>query len=193
MNISMYQASVPSLILALDNLAAILEKGAIHAKDKKIDPVLLINSCLYPDLFSLGQQVQITSDIARRGAAGLAGLEEPKFKDNETSFCGLIIIVLNTIAYLRTLDSKQIDGSEEKLINFSVGKETMTFEGLPYLLNFVLPNIYFHIMIIQNILRHYGVELGKEDGLGDLEETVTHDLKSSTSSPLMNRMILLNL
>ncbi len=192
MNISMYQASVPSLILAMDSLAALLEKSAIHAKDKKIDPVLLINSCLCPDMFSLGQQVQITSDIARRGAAGLAGLEAPKFRDNETSFSGLIIMLLNTIAYLQTLDSEQIDGSEEKLITLPVGEETVTFEGLPYLLNFVLPSVYFHATTADNILRHYGVELGK-DYLGNPEATVTHDLKSSTSSSLTDRMILLNL
>jgi uncharacterized protein len=90
MTISMYQASVPSLIRSLNNLAAILEKGAAHAEAKKIDPAVLIGSRLYPDMFSLGRQVQIASDIARRGAARLAGLEAPKIEDNETTFPELI-------------------------------------------------------------------------------------------------------
>jgi uncharacterized protein len=172
MTISMYQASVPSLIRALDNLAAILEKGAAHAEARKVDPVVLINSRLYPDMFPLGRQVQIASDIARRGAARLAGTEAPKLEDNETTFPELIARLRNTVAYLETLVSEHIDGSEEKSITLPVGKETMTFEGLPYLLTFVLPNVYFHVTTAYNILRHCGVELGKKDYLGKPEAIV---------------------
>ena len=35
MTISMYQASIPPLIRSLNNLVAILEKGAAHAEAKK--------------------------------------------------------------------------------------------------------------------------------------------------------------
>lgn len=90
MTISMYQASVPSLIRALNNLAAILEKGAAHAEAKNIDPTVLINSRIYPNMLPLGRQVQIASDIARRGAARLAGLEAPKLEDDETTFAQLL-------------------------------------------------------------------------------------------------------
>ncbi len=172
MTISMYQASIPSLIRALDNLAAILEKGAAHAEERKIDPVVLINSRLYPDMFPLGRQVQIASDIARRGAARLAGLEAPKLEDNETTFPELIARLRNTMAYLETLAREHIDGSEEKSITLPVGKDTMTFEGLPYLLGFVLPNVYFHVTTAYNILRHCGVELGKKDYLGEPQARV---------------------
>lgn len=168
MTISMYQASVPSLIHALNNLAVILEKGAAHAEARKVDPVVLLNSRLYPDMFPLGRQVQIASDIARRGAARLAGLEAPKLEDNETTFPELIARLQNVITYLKTLTAAQIDGSEEKSITLLVGKETMTFEGLPYLLSFVLPNVYFHVTTAYNILRHCGVELGKRDYLGKI-------------------------
>lgn len=166
MTISMYQASVPSLIRALTNLAAILEKGAAHAEAKNIDPAVLINSRLYPDMFPLGRQVQIASDTARRGAARLAGLEAPKMEDNETTFPQLIDRLHTTIAYLETLTPAQIDGSEERSIVLPVGKDTMTFEGLSFLLYFILPNVYFHVTTAYDILRHCGVELGKRDYLG---------------------------
>lgn len=162
----MYQASVPSLIRSLNNLAAILEKGAAHAEARKIDPAVLINSRLYPDMFPLGRQVQIASDIARRGAARLAGLEAPKLEDNETNFPELIARLQKTTAYLETLTPEQIDGSESKSITLPVGNDTMTFEGLPYLMYFVLPNVYFHVTTAYDILRHCGVELGKRDYLG---------------------------
>jgi uncharacterized protein len=166
MTISMYQASVPSLIRSLNNLAAILEKGAAHAEAKKIDPAVLIGSRLYPDMFSLGRQVQIASDIARRGAARLAGLEAPKIEDNETTFPELIARLQKTTSYLETLTPNLIDGTEEKSISLPVGKDTMTFEGMSYLLYFILPNVYFHVTTAYNILRHSGVEVGKIDFLG---------------------------
>ncbi|MBI4783152.1 MAG: DUF1993 domain-containing protein [Oscillatoriophycideae cyanobacterium NC_groundwater_1537_Pr4_S-0.65um_50_18] len=166
MTLSMYQASVPSLIRSLNNLAVILEKGAAHAEAKKIDPAVLLSTRLYPDMFPLGRQVQIASDIARRGAARLAGLEAPMLEDGETTFAEFIDRLHKTTAYLETLTPEQIDGSEEKSIALPVGKETMTFEGMSYLLYFILPNVYFHVTTAYDILRHCGVELGKRDYLG---------------------------
>ncbi|MEO0934378.1 MAG: DUF1993 domain-containing protein [Cyanobacteria bacterium J06641_2] len=169
MTISMYQASVPVLIRSLNNLAAILEKGAAHAEAKNIDPSVLINSRLYPDMFPLTKQVQIASDIARRGAARLADSEAPSIEDNETTFSELIARIQKTTSYLETLKPDVIDGSEEKSITLPVGKDTMTFTGMPFLLYFVLPNVYFHVTTAYDILRHCGVELGKIDFLGKPE------------------------
>ncbi len=166
MTISMYQASLPALVRALSNLVNILEKADAHATAKKIDPTVLINSRLSPDMFPLGKQVQIVSDIARRGAARLAGLEAPAMEDNETTFPELVTRLQKTIDYLQQITPGQVDGSEGRSITLPVGKETMQFEGMPYLLYFVLPNIYFHVTTAYGILRHCGVELGKGDFLG---------------------------
>jgi len=166
MTISMYQTSVPVFIRTLNNLVSILEKGATYAETKKIDPSVLINSRLFPDMFPLSRQVQIASDTARRGAARLAGVEPPKFEDNETTFDELIDRLTKTISYLETFKPEQIDGSEEKTITLDVGENTLSFPGISYLLYFVLPNIYFHVTTAYDILRHCGVELGKRDFLG---------------------------
>ena len=166
MTISMYQASVPTFIRMLHNLAAILEKAAAHAETKKIDPEVLVNSRLYPDMLPLVQQIQIASDGAKGGAARLAGLEPPKFEDNEKAFPELIARINKTISYLNTLKPEQIDGSEERTITLAMRTRTLTFQGMPYLLNYVLPNFYFHVTTAYGILRHCGVELGKRDFLG---------------------------
>ena len=166
MKISMYQASVPTFIRMLNNLAAILEKAAAHAEAKKIDPAVLVNSRLYPDMLPLAQQVQIASDGAKGGAARLAELEPPKFEDNEKTFPELIARVQKTVSYLNTLKPEQIDGSEERTITLAMRTRTLTFQGMPYLLNFALPNFYFHVTTAYDILRHCGVELGKRDFLG---------------------------
>lgn len=167
MTISMYQASVPQLTRAMKNLAAILEKGAAHAEAKSIEPTVLINSRLYPDMFPLVKQVQIVSDIARRGVAKLAGSEAPAMEDTETTFPELIDRLEKSIAYLETFSAEQIDNTEEKKITIPAGKdETITFKGWTFVSFFMLPNIHFHTTTAYDILRHNGVEVGKLDYLG---------------------------
>lgn len=163
---SMYQISVPPLVRVLTNVSGILAKGAAHAEAKGIDPTVLINSRLYPDMFPLSKQVQIASDVARRGIARLASMEAPPMEDNEVTFDDLIARSSKTIDYLKTFSPEQINGTEEKTILLPMGKDTLTFEGLPYLNGFIMPNVYFHVTTTYNILRHCGVEVGKLDFLG---------------------------
>jgi uncharacterized protein len=167
MNNSMYQSSVPVFTHALSNLAAILEKGATHAEAKKIDPAVLVNARLFPDMFPLVRQVQIACDSAKGGAARLAGVEPPAHEDNEKTFAELVERVKKTIAYLQTLTAAQIDGSEDKTVTWQTRSSSKSMQGLPYLNKHVLPNVYFHVTTAYNILRHNGVEIGKKDFLGN--------------------------
>lgn len=166
MTISMHKASVPVFIHVLGNLSAILDKGAAHAEARKIDPAVLINDRLYPDMFALVRQVQIASDAVKGCAARLAGQEPPSYPDTESTVAELKERLAKTIAFLKTFKPDQIDGSEEKTIQLKVAGQPMTFKGLPYLLHYVLPNLYFHTTTAYNILRHNGVEVGKRDFLG---------------------------
>ena len=167
MSLSMYQASVPGFIRALSNLTAILKKGEAHAQARKIDPAVLVNARLYPDMFSLVKQVQIASDNAKGCAARLAGQEPPSFSDNEQSFADLYARLDKTIAYLKTLKPAQIDGSEERAIELKMRDRTLHLKGQAYLLDRVLPNLFFHAVTAYAILRHNGVEIGKKDFLGE--------------------------
>lgn len=166
MTISMYQASVPAFIRALDNLAAILEKAAAHAQARKIEAAALLSSRLYPDMFPLARQVQIATDTARSGAGRLAGMEFPAYEDKEATFQDLVLRVRNTISYLESLQPAQIDGGEDKTISWQSRSSTKSMQALPYLMNHLLPNLHFHITTAYCILRHNGVEIGKKDFLG---------------------------
>jgi hypothetical protein len=166
MNISMYQASVPVFIRMLDNLAAILEKAAAHAEARKIDPAVLVASRLYPDMFPLVKQVQIASDAAKGGAARLAQTEPPAYEDNDATLADLVARLRKTVAYLQTIKAEQVDGSEDRTVTWKTRTSTKEMQGMPYLLNHVLPNLYFHVATAYAILRHNGVEIGKGDYLG---------------------------
>ena len=166
MTISMYQASVPVFIRMLGNLGAILEKGEAHAEARNIDPTVLINARLFPDMFPMSRQVQIACDIPKRGATRPAGKEPSETPDAEASFPDLIQRVRDTTEFLKGFCAADIDGSEDRSITVKAGGEDAEFSGQTFLLNFVLPNMYFHISTTYNILRHNGVELGKRDYLG---------------------------
>jgi hypothetical protein len=166
MPLSMYQASVPTIIRALDNLAAVLDKAAQQIDAKKYPAEAYVNARLYPDMFPLSKQVQIASDVSKGGCARLAQVEPPAFEDNETTFPQLIERLRKTIEFLRTLKPAQIDGSEERTVTWKTRTAERSMQGQPYLLNHVLPNVFFHCATAYDILRHNGVELGKMDFLG---------------------------
>jgi uncharacterized protein len=165
MSQSMYTNSVPVFIHALKNLSAILDKGAAFAASRNIDPSVLVNSRLAPDMFPLSRQIQIVSDTVKGAGARLASVENPRYEDNEATFEELQARITKTITFLETLTRAQIDGTEEKQIKLQAGPTEYEFKGLQYLNHWVFPNLYFHAVTAYNILRHNGVELGKRDFL----------------------------
>lgn len=169
MTLSMYQASVPVFIHTLTNLSTLLHKAAAHAEAKKIDPAVLLSARLYPDMYPLVRQVQIAADLAKGPAARLAELDRPVYEDTEQTFDELQARIAKTIAFLQVITPAQIDGSEEKTITLSMRGQDVSFRGQPYLLYFVLPNFYFHITTAYAILRHCGVDIGKMDFIGPLQ------------------------
>jgi hypothetical protein len=166
MSLDMYQSSIPVFVRMLGNLSAILDKGAAHATAKNIDPSILINARLAADMYPLSRQVQIATDMVKGCAARLAGLEIPSYEDNEATFSELQERISKTMAYLQSFNADQINGSEERTVTLKIRGKEFCFLGQPYLLNFVLPNLYFHITTAYAILRHNGVEIGKLDYLG---------------------------
>jgi hypothetical protein len=174
MPLSMSQASLPALEITLNALSAVLDKAETHAAAKKFDPSVLLNSRLSPDMFPLARQVQIATDLAKNGASRLAGVEPPRYEDNETTIGELKTRLAKTVAYLKTLDRKQIDASADRQLNFPLGPTNKgEMKGDDYLNHFMLPNVYFHATAAYAILRHCGVELGKQDFLGAIPMKMT--------------------
>jgi hypothetical protein len=168
MQISMYRASVPVFTRALRNLAANLRKGEANAEARKIDPAVLLNYRLAPDMFPLTRQVQIATDMAKGCASRLAGVEIPAYDDKEATFGELIARVEKCIAYLETFKPAQIDGTEDKTIVLKRPTGDVSHPGLQYVLEYVTPNVYFHCAATYAILRHCGVDIGKKDFIGAL-------------------------
>ena len=166
MGISVYQATVPAIQQMFGSLSAILTKAAAHAEAKKIDPSVFINARLAPDMHPLVRQVQIASDNAKGLCARLANVAIPSFPDTETTFADLQQRITKTLDFIKTLKPEQFEGAEKREITLKLGPQEVKWSGQVYLLNFGLPNFYFHVTTAYDILRHNGVEVGKRDFIG---------------------------
>jgi hypothetical protein len=164
--ISIYDLSIPVLTRGLTNLSSILDKAAAHAAAKKFDPAALAQARLFPDMFPLTRQVQITCDTAKGAAGRLAGIDIPKHEDTETTLDELKQRIAKTLDFVKSVKAEQLKGAESKTIELKFPNRTITFTGLSYLTDFALPNFFFHESIAYALLRSSGVEVGKMDFLG---------------------------
>lgn len=171
MPFTMSQASLPVFEIGLNALIGVLDKATAFAAAKKIDPAVIVGWRLAPDMFALGRQVQVACDQAKNGSARLAGIDPPRFEDNETTVDQLKERLAKTVAFLKTLDAKAIDASADRTIKFPLGPKTGEMAGADYLNYFVLPNYYFHLTAAYANVRAMGVDVGKRDFLGAIPIT----------------------
>jgi len=150
----------------LPNLKAILSKAEADAEARKIDPQVYLQARLAPDMLPFTRQIQIATDQVKGGMGRLAGVQVPTWEDNEKTFEELRARVDKASAYLKTFKPAQFEGAETRPVELKFPNATFNFTGKDYLLNFVLPNFYFHITTAYAILRHNGVQLGKRDFIG---------------------------
>lgn len=166
MTISLYQVSVPVFIKFIGNLSNILNKASTFATDKKIDHSVLLETRLYPNIFTFAKQIQRVADAATSYSARLAGKEPPIFENKLASFDDFQAYLKASIKYLESLEPAEIDGQEFREISIRRGEDVRIVHGQAHLLNNILPNFYFHLTTAYAILRNIGLDVGKQDFLG---------------------------
>lgn len=167
MSITLYAASVPVFKQMLTSLSDILHKTEMHRAEKNIEASALLQARLFPDMFALTRQVQIAADFARGITSRLAGVEVPKYDDNEQTFADLHALLDKTLAYLDSFTPEQINGQEEREIITRPGTpKERKFNGQDYLLKYGIPQFFFHVSTSYAILRHSCIEVGKRDYMG---------------------------
>jgi hypothetical protein len=165
LTISIYDQSIDVMTRALGSLDGIVAKAEAHADEHGIEHSALLNARLFPDMHPFTRQIQIASDAAKGGAARLAGVEVPSWEDDETSFADLRARIQKTVDYLAGFEPQALEGADSREIEIVFPGGSMKMDGKRHLLDFVLPNLYFHITTAYNILRHNGVAIGKRDYL----------------------------
>jgi hypothetical protein len=165
---SMSSAAIPSFEFTLNALAKLLDKAEAFCAARKVDPATLLDSKLAPDMFALTRQIQAACDQAKNGSARLSGIEPPKFEDTEKTIPELKERIARTLAFVKTVDRKAIDGSADRTIVIPLGPKKGEMKGADYLNHFVLPNFYFHAVTAYGLMRHAGMEIGKQDFLAGI-------------------------
>ena len=167
MKISVQAVTVDTFAHSLNCLSAVLEKGLAHATARKFDPSVLVTARLAPDMFPLSRQVQLSCDLAKNSVARLAGLEPPRFEDNEKTIEELRARIARTVDYLKGVPASALEGSEDRAIRVPAGPDKfLDFKGLDFIQRWAIPNVFFHLTTAYAILRHNGVDIGKRDFLG---------------------------
>jgi hypothetical protein len=168
MSISLYDVSIPVFIRAFENMAKFLDKGRRFADEKGIPHSELLEARISEDMAPPTSQVQRASDGAKFMAARMAQVEAPRMEDNEASFEELQARIAATIAFLKSIPASAMDGREDAEITIPTPNRTFSFRGTPYVLEFALPNVFFHVTTAYALLRMKGVPVGKLDYLGDI-------------------------
>ncbi|MEA2990255.1 MAG: uncharacterized protein QOG83_2966 [Alphaproteobacteria bacterium] len=166
MTVSMYTISVPIFVQFLTAQSAVIDKAVAHIEAKQLDPNFFLNMRLFADMYPYVRQVQQASTHAVRACSALAGVEMPNMPNTEASFAELKARLAKAVDFCKTFKPAQIDGTEAKEITLKLGSNERKFTGQALLLNFILPNFYFHCTTAYDILRHCGLELGKRDFMG---------------------------
>lgn len=166
MSISMYSVSIPMMRRMLANLQAILSKAEAHATANKIDPAVLLGYRLHPTMFNLTRQIQIASDNAKGAAARLSGQDIPRYEDKESSFAELHERLQRTIDFLDSVQPEQLAGRDAAPVVVKTPSRELHFTAENYLSGYAIPNFFFHVNAAYAILRHAGVDIGKNDYLG---------------------------
>lgn len=165
MSTSLYDLTIPVFIKALGNLAGFLEKGRAHAVESGANPDDLLQLRLIGDMHPLSAQIQRCSDSAKGCAVRLGGIENVSFPDDETTFDQLIARIEKTVDFLKTVPREAIDGKEDTDVVLAFPQRTLNFKGLGYVLDFALPNFFFHETVAYALLRANGAPIGKTDFL----------------------------
>jgi len=167
MSFSMYDACIPVFTQMLGSLSAIIDKGAAHAAEKKLEESAFLQARLYPDMFTLARQMRQASDFGRNAPGRLAGVELPSFPDADgTSFAELKDRLVRSLDFVQGFRREQLEGTEDKDVVWMAGGQQRSMKGRVYLLHFSIPHFFFHATTAYAILRHNGVELGKRDFIG---------------------------
>ena len=166
MALSLYDLSVPVFSRGLGQLTHVLEKSLAHAKANDIDPATLVDARLAPDMITLAGQIQRASDASKLGVARISGVTAPSFPDEEKTYDELLARIAKTQAFLATVDRTLIDGQEERPVSIKAREGEAHFTAQRYLLQFALPNFFFHVTTAYDVLRHKGMPIGKMDYLG---------------------------
>lgn len=168
MAVSLHSIATLSILPRFKGLKLALEQAEAYCTDRKVDPSVLINARLFPDMAPLKGQVQLASDHAKGAFYRTAGIAPPSLADEEQTFAELHARIDKTVDLINAVTAEQMNGREEEQVELKFRTGAMQFTAHDYLIGMALPNFYFHVTTAYDILRHNGLPLGKKLFMGQV-------------------------
>ena len=162
-----HRLTIVPMIAALENLEKILFKGEAHAEKEKIEPSVFLGARLYPDMFSLIQQLQYALFIPVDFAQHFNDTPKPKVGYEEATFADVYASQKLAVSYLKSVLPLRMD-ERANLVVPTFFDRSRGLAAETYAAHMVMPDFYFHLTVAYGILRHNGVPLGKPDFIGKL-------------------------
>jgi len=164
-----YYLAVRQMMRSLRALDAILDKATKYAEARKFDVNNFCSARLFPDMLPFIVQIRIACDTAKATAGNLSGKEVPRHEDNETTFADLRARIAKCIAVLETFTADDFARTTATTMVRLPNKPGKAIAADEYLFARQIPNFYFHVTTAYDLLRHGGVDIGKNDFYGPLD------------------------
>jgi hypothetical protein len=168
MALDFYRLSVGTFLRQLDHLDHILAKAQEHVSDERAEESVLLAGRLYPDQLNFTRQVQLATDFAKNSCAQLAGIEAPKIDHMEHSLSELRQRIAKTASFIKGIPQEAFAGAVSRDMQVLQRECKVAVSGEHFVLDYALPNFYFHYTTAYGILRHLGLTIHKSDYVGPM-------------------------
>jgi len=163
MPVTLHAASVPVFLRYLERLQHLVDAAEAAAADRGYAAADWLGARLAPDMLPFEQQVGIAAHFALRASHPLAGLAVPPYGDFPASFDGLRQRIARVAGLIGVLDPAPFEAAESRTLESQAGQALVRLPAPEFLLQYALPNFFFHLSCAYAILRQRGVALGKQD------------------------------
>lgn len=157
-----YAYTVPVFIKSLGGLKIVLTKAEAFVKEKGLNEETFLADKLWEDMFPLSRQVQVACDTAKGATARLAGVEIPKYEDNEKTFAELQARIDTTLAFIQSVPETSFASAAERKVTLPYFPDKY-MTGFDYAREYAVPNFLFHVVTAYALIRKNGVAIGKAD------------------------------
>ncbi|WP_341887251.1 DUF1993 domain-containing protein [Variovorax sp. YR752] len=158
-----HAASVPVFLSYLERLRHLVDAAEAFAVRRGDAAPEWLEARLAADMLPFEQQVSIAAHFALRACFPLAGLPVPPYGDFPATFDGLRQRIARVVELLGALDPAQFEGAGSRVAHSTAGHAQVALPAAQFLLQYALPNFFFHLTTAYAILRQRGVALGKQD------------------------------
>ena len=176
---SLYAATIPSKLQMLSALLSIMDKAQAHSAEQGVGLDELVKAQLAPDMLPLAYQIRAAADYSAGAIDAVRkGVFGPNMDPAPEDFAALRGLVAKAHEALSATEATEIDSLVGRPMLFAMGDFKIHFTTEDFLLSFVQPSFYFHVVTAYDILRWKGLPIGKLDFLGQLRTEKAPDAAS---------------